>query len=319
MPSQQEVLILLIGDSFLIDEKYKEILHQFQQSHPGEVAKQTAALSDTPLESVLREAATLPFFASGLILRIRDLAKIKKSENEMLKSYCEKPYANTLLIFEAQELEKNHLLFTLAQTAGKIYELKGQDHSSQARAYARERFKSAGRNIQPAALELLVERCGDQLSFMDSMIQSLIGSSSAEEIITEDAVEALGENWTDTNLFDLTRAIGNRKTSEALEVLAKLLDEVDDPYALVGTLHWQVRRLWEGSMLLDEGASQAVIQQKVKISPRQIGFFMKEIRRYKRQQLEKVLEGLYQLDWKIKTGRADFRTALEAWLVSATS
>ena len=56
----------------------------------------------------------------------------------------------------------------------------------------------------------------------------------------------------------------------------------------------------------------------VEIGPLLRGF-LKQLKNLSRARLEQSLEGLFQLDWKLKTGQAEDGPGLETWVVKSTS
>lgn len=72
-------------------------------------------------------------------------------------------------------------------------------------------------------------------------------------------------------------------------------------------------------VLADEGAPQVIIQKKCGVSAKQLHFLMRDVKRFSRSHLEKTLEELFLLDWKIKSGRTEGPTALESWVVEVTA
>jgi len=71
--------------------------------------------------------------------------------------------------------------------------------------------------------------------------------------------------------------------------------------------------------LLDEGESEGRVMQKCRISPKQAPFFKRQFKHFSRVQLERALENLFQLDWKLKTGQVNGPLAMEAWVIETTS
>lgn len=312
--------ILLAGDLFLIEERYKTLLKDFQSKIKGEIHTQSFKLTDTPLDSVLAEARTLPFLASFQVLRVQEAQSLKEKKQEPLANYLESPNANTVLILEAVELEKDSALAKLAGKKGQVFFLEDSEKKVAGAKLVREKLRRAGKTFAPGALERLEEQAGDAPAFIDSVIDQLILYMGDKTEITEDIVETFQENWKEPNIFTLTDAIVTRRRKEALVCLQQILEQGEkEIIPLIGMLHWQIRRFWQAKVLLEDGVSQNEIFKKCKIYPKQAPFFLRQLQALTRKKLEQALEGLFQLDWGLKTGRSEGAVDLEKWVVQLTS
>ncbi len=314
-------IYLFSGDSFLTEKKYEAVLAQIKDYFKGsEVAVQSAHLSDTSLDSILAQARNLPFLAAAQVFRVQDAGSLKEKNCEPLGRYLAAFPKTSFLIFEAASIEKDHPLVTFAQKHGQAEQMEAAGRKSASAAFIRDKIRRAEKTMAPAALQRLEEQMGDSPAFLDSVVEQLILYSGESKEITEDMFEIFEENWKSADVFSLTDAIMARKSGQALSVVKRLMEENDkDLISLLGLLHWQIRRFWQARVLLDEGNAENMIFKKCKVSPRQAPFFMRQVRAFPRKKLEECLEGLFQMDWKIKTGRADGPLALETWVVKATS
>lgn len=311
--------VLLVGDSFLIDEKVKILIKKIEKDYSAEIAQQVFRLSDASLAPILTQARTLPFLAGAQVFRVKGAEVLKKGDVELLETYLANPSKTTYFFFEAESLEKSHGLFKLLQSQGEIHLLEDHEKKSAASRFIQEKLKQAGKTIAPAALLRIQEDVGDQPAFLESVIERLILFAGEESQVSELMVETFHEDFRQLNVFKLTDAIAGGQTENGLGLLTGWLEETDNDFpGLVGVLHWQIRRLWIGKVLMEQGAGESVLIKKCKISPKQMPFFMRQVRFFSRKKLELALEGLFQLDWKIKTGGTVGRAALENWLIQTT-
>jgi len=207
MTDRLKPVILLVGDPFLASEKYKSILKTVEGAHPGDVARQTFHLSETPLEAVLAQARTLPFLAPAQVFRIDDLAKLKKDDVEMLEAYLEQPSEKSILIFQAQTLKKNDALTKLIQKKGDAFFLEVERGQSESVLFIKEKLKAFGKIMSPGAMARLQEDCGEFPVFLDSMLDRLIAYSGDQKQIDETMINLFQEEFKTINVFDLTNEI----------------------------------------------------------------------------------------------------------------
>ena len=307
---------LFSGDSFLTEKKYEAVLSQVRSKAGGEVALHTFHLSETPLDSILGQTRSLPFLASAQVFRLLDADAVKEKNCEPLERYLAAPSKTSFLIFEAASIEKSHPIVKLAEARGRAEILQAAGNKSASAAFIREKLRRAEKTASHAVLQRLEDQAGDAPAFLDSILDQLILYAGDRKEITEDMLELFEENWKSVDVFSLTDAILAKKSGRALILLKQILEENDkDLISLLGLLHWQIRRFWQARVLADEGQSEGVILKKCKVSPRQAPFFMRQLKSFSRKKLEECLEGLFQMDWKLKTGRGEGPLELEKWVV----
>jgi len=309
---------LLVGDAFLIEEKALSLTQLIQAQIQGDLHHQIFYLSDGTLENVLVEARTLPFLAGAQVFHLRDLEKIKKDDHPSLENYLARPFEKTFLFFETADIAKNDTLVKLIARSGEVCFLGKKEQKSSVSIFIRNKVKSAGKTITPRAMTLLEDAIGEMPSFLDSMLERLITFAGESAQIDERMVAVFEENWAEADIFQMINSLAERKTGRALSVLKEVLnqDEVD-LVGILGALHWQIRRLWVASVLEAEGVPTGTILEKCRISERQVPFFNRQLRNFSQGQLERILEGLFQLDWQLKTGKVDGLIALESWILQA--
>lgn len=310
-------LFVLVGDSFLCEEKRKEILASLQKEFGSDFAVTVRRSDDLPVLQLLAEARTLPFLAPAQLLCVREADQFTKNDLELLSAYFESPPPQTFFIFEAEKLEKDHPLLEWARGSGQIFSLRAQPGRI-VQDFIQKKLKQAGKKIMPEALRLLESRVGDSFIFLDSLLDQLILYSGEKPEIDRAAVEAFEEKLVRFEGFDLIEALQERNLPKALEILNDLLEVSGGDFpSLLGLLHWQLRRFWEAKKWLAEGAGEGDVSRRLRLYPPRDSIFFKHLGRFSFDELEKILETLFDLDWRLKSGWADGRYEIESWLVNA--
>ena len=308
--------ILLVGDPFLIEERVKTLLTETQAKLKGEVSLQAYKLTDTPLETIFSAARTLPFLTEFQIFRLQEAQSLKDKKVEVIADYLANPSTGTMLVFEAAELAKDHALVALLLKSGQVTFVDAGEKRSAGARYVREKIKRTGKTLAPGVLERLEEQAAEAPGFIDSVIDQLMLYAADKNEITEEMLDQFEENWKEPNIFTLTDALAGRKVKEALICLEQILAQDEkEIIPLLGLLHWQIRRFWQAKVLMEDGAPQSEIVKKCKISPRQAPFFWRQLQQIPRKKLEQSLEGLFKLDWALKTGRSEGAVDLEKWVI----
>lgn len=312
---------LLAGDAYLAETKLQAVLKDFQKAYPGELHIPSYRLSETPLEVILTESHTLPFYAAAQAIRVRDAEELKEAKAELIESYLKNPPPATLILFEAADIPRDHFLVKLVLKLGEVHYADGaQDRKSGAERLIREKLRGAGKSLAPDALVRLEEIAQEAPAFLEALLDQLVTYSGAGETVTAAMIENFEQDAAKIDVFTLTDAIAAKKTPRALTLLERLLEDGDrDIISFLGLLHWQFKRFWLAKVGMEDGEPEAGLLRKCKVSPKQAPFFLRQLKLFTRKKLERSLEELFQIDWKIKTGQADGPLALEKWVIETTA
>lgn len=313
---------LIVGDSFLVEEKCADIAALAVKEAGGEVTKQSFYLSDTPLATILTEARTLPFLVERQIFIIHQTDRLKKADQEILEPYFQNPNPQTILIFTAPSIDKRSGLdkfFIKYQGEAVFFDDSGKQGI--AARFIRDKLKQFKKRMEPRLTKRLEELTGDAPAFLDSILNQLILYTGDREEITAEDLSHFEEKLAGIDVFNLIEAIGSRNTAEALRLYNNYMNEAGtDFFSLLGLLHWQMRRLWKGRIMLDEGAPAASITKQCKVFPSsKAGQFMGQLKTFPREKIERAIDRLAELDLGIKTGNMLDRMGMERWIIEASA
>ncbi|MEE2672925.1 MAG: DNA polymerase III subunit delta [Myxococcota bacterium] len=102
--------------------------------------------------------------------------------------------------------------------------------------------KRQGLSLEPGAAELLAQRVGPQLLLLRQEIAKAALLADSKQI-SESDVEASTGQVAETKVWDLTDAVGEGRTAEALGLLSQLLDGGQPPQVLLAILAGHFRKL----------------------------------------------------------------------------
>jgi DNA polymerase-3 subunit delta len=305
-------VILISGDPFLRTQKAKGLIAEIEKKSGGPLARQTFNLDETPLETVLVAARTLPFFSSGQVICAQGAGLLKEPGLAVLAAYLENPAPGTTLILESDDLKGAAELQKLIKAKGQLILLAKDEARGTGTAFIQEKLMQYQKTMAPGARARILAMCGDAVMFLDTMLERLVQFAGDQREIDEDMVNRFEENWTEMDVFKLTNALVDRDPARALKVFRDLMEFYEaDLFSLVGILHWQLRQLWQAAMLLASGVSEREIGSKLRMSPARLS----ALRRFPVARLESAVEALYQIDRKSKTGQVEGVSGLEAWLL----
>jgi len=250
-------LTLLVGDAFLRKQKAKALIAAIEKNAGGPLALQKFDLEETPLETVLTAARTLPFLSSGQVFEIQGADSFKEKERQILAAYLDKPFAHTCLIFEADELKDKGEFLKLVKEKGQAFLLSKEATRGTGDAFLQQKLSTHHKTMTSGAKARLFAMCGDAVVFLDTMLERLVQFAGTRSDIDEAMVDTFAENWTAMDVFKLTNAFLDRDPGRILKIFRDLMDLYEaDLISIIGILHWQLRQLWQAAVLLEDGVPE---------------------------------------------------------------
>lgn len=170
-----------------------------------------------------------------------------------LEEYVAAPSDFATLVFVATEIDRTRRFTKLLDKHGSVVTFGGiraearsgqagvTDAQALARTFVQAEMVREGRTIDAAALKVLVERSGGDISKLRGDLERLllfvgdrttISGADADEVATDAAT--VQDDWAVTN------AIGAGDAARALRELALRFDRGDSPHGIVGQLRWWV-------------------------------------------------------------------------------
>jgi len=161
-------------------------------------------------EAILTEASTYPFMGDRRVIIVRnfklkskeDGQKKKSKQNDPLLKYLLQPCNSTVLVFLADEINKNTKFY---KAIPKKFEFKKLSRG-EIMSFLRAKAESAGKKIDATALEILISS-SDNLNQLINELEKLLSYTGARTEITTADVTALVPDPNAT-IFEVVDAIG---------------------------------------------------------------------------------------------------------------
>jgi DNA polymerase-3 subunit delta len=211
-----------------------------------------------------------------------------------IEEYLAAPVPSTTLVFVAADVDgtrrttkklKEHAQFVECYGLETATANARREAATAAKSQVQSEMLQMGRSMDPAAVTLLVERTGLDITQLRGAIERLLLYVGDKKAITLDDVrEVVGEHaFVDD--WAVINAIGDGDAARALKGVAQRLDRGDSPHGIVGQLRWWV------SSRLAEGAPERV---------------------------RPALDALLRTDLALKSSGGDDRVLLERLVVDLT-
>lgn len=228
---------------------------------------------------------------------------IQKEILEFFKKRNLEKNKNITIVFWAEEAKPESALLKFLKSKAESQEfnyLKGFQLKNWIKDYV---YKHKGK-IENLAVDKLVEYIGSDLWRMSNEIIKLLNYS---QTIKVKDVELLIKPEIDLNIFEMVDALGQKNKSKALKLFNQHLKKGEDESYLFSMFIYLIRNL----LKVKSGPSA-----KLDMHPFVIKKTIQQARNFSFEDLKKIYQKLLEIDLDIKTGKTDYRTALEMFIMS---
>ena len=212
-----------------------------------------------------------------------------------LEDYLASPVSFSTVVFVAAGIDRTRRFTKRVLEKAQVTEFSGlpsaaqfgrRDTRSAAMSLAQEEIDRVGRAIDPAALQLLATRAGNDITKLRGDLDRLLLYTEGHDRITAADVEEIAATTLSVDdEWAVVNAIGDGDAARALRETAIRLERGDSPHMMVGQLRW-----WVSSKL-----SQ-----------------------FKPDRVKPALEALLRTDLALKSSGGDERVLMERLIVDLT-
>ena len=265
-------------------------------------------LSD-PVQSAIAAAEQLPMMSDMRAVRIRDFARLRENDEDVLSRYLNNPSPSTVMIFTADELDKRKKSSKVLLDVCTVVEfLPLKD--AEAKAWVKTRLKELKITADDQVLSELIRLVGTDVQTLFNEVDKLASAAANTGRITQALVDELIGRTRELSNFELGDHLlaGNRK--RALETLHRLLEDGAEPVMLVGLIAGNYHRLALGKSLLARGGREEVFRN-ISLPPFKRDTYISTLQRSTAAKIARGIQLTAAADLAIKTSQATPRLQLE--------
>ena len=265
-------------------------------------------LSD-PVQSALAAAQQLPMMSDRRVVRIRDFAKLRDADEEVLIRYLNDPAPSTVVIFIADDLDKRKKSTKVLLDVCTVVEFPPLK-DAEAKAWAKTRLKELKMTSDDQVLSEIIRLVGTDVQTLSNELEKLASAAADTGRISLEFVDDLIGRSRELSNFELGDHLmaGNRK--RALETLHRLLEDGAEPVMLVGLIAGNYHRLALGKHLLARGGREEVFRN-ISLPPFKRDSYISTLQRSSAGKIARGIQLTAAADLAIKTSQATPRLQLE--------
>lgn len=317
--------ILCGEETFLVRQIRQRLLEELIT--PGsESLDQVSIVGDGSVRSidwkrVMSEIETPPFLSSKKVISLSKTGLFSSSlgtgcEAEELEDLLTHIPDFCCLIFVEEAVVYNNRLLRRMREAGAISAKLDRQNMTDLIRWVAALCNRENLRITREAAESLILRCEFSMSDLMSELSTvfLFYQYTGNKYIRPEDIDFLCREDMTGKIFDLTDAIAERRIDDALRMIDVFRERREAPLYVLAMLARQSRDL----MIAKEvGDTEWIIGSGVTKSSFYARKLVNQARRFSMEKLESMLEGCYQADLAIKTGRIDDQDAVTVVVIRA--
>ena len=312
-------------ESYFIDETIKCLKQSLSTSE--EVETITFDLEESPVDFVLDEADTFPFFTERKLVIAKNASFLKASEKgkekivhdlKRLEGWLANPsdFCVTLFIAPYEKLDERKKITKVMKEKSVLLHAETPKENDLA-VWIRNEVKQQGVQITDDAVDKLVEMVGANMLQLQLEIEKMSLYLGGENQITVPLVEELVAKTLEHDAFKMLNAYLTRNTTEALQIYHDLLRQKEEPIMLVGLLASNIRTMSNVYFLQKKGYHPTQISKQLKIHPYRVKLMLENRNRPSEDRLLKVLKNLSEIDLQLKSISGNRERYLEMFLLKS--
>ncbi|GAX01891.1 DNA polymerase III subunit delta [Secundilactobacillus silagei] len=282
-------------------------------------------METTPLAQALNDAMSAPFFGEKRLVFI-DRAYFLTTENHRgskidhdidgLIKYLDHPEPTSIVVFFATtgKLDSRKKVVKTIKKAAEVISLEAVGER-QIRSLVQQNLKQAQFEIDPEALNLLLQRTGTDLSLIMNELPKLKLASAESKQINKTVVAELVSKSLDQNVFDLVNDVMGKHIEAALNLYRQLILTKEEPLRINAVLVSQFRLLIQTKILMRNGYSQGSIASSLKVHPYRVKLAMQSVRHLELAHLRQAYLGLINIERSLKSTSQDPELLFELFML----
>lgn len=264
--------------------------------------------------AIMDAAETLPFLNEKRLVTVRNSEFFQKAgrkeEGEKLKGFLADLPETICLLFIEEKAEKTNGLYKAVVKYGQAVEFKKPTEKDLG-TWIKKRCKENGMGMSEGVLNLFLQTVDHDMKNIDGELQKLMAYKGEETEIKAEDIRAVCTVSLEARVFDLVRAVAEKRPEKAVQIYHTLLSMKESPYMVLSLITRQFRLILETMLLSQSGMTNDAIGARLEIRDFAVKEYLRQSKRFSAEGWKHAVRDCLQADLDIKSGKAAEETAVE--------
>lgn len=312
-------------EEYLVKWAVESLRGMFIKKESGEFDLTVINGTDADADYIINSCETLPVFSKKRVVLLDNFFllegsrhKITESDEKMLSEYFESvPDTCILIITCGEKVDKRKKIVKTVFEHGSVYEFSKLD-ASDLKKWIIKRFKSAGKDVEAAAVSRLVEESGYHdnnseygLYNLENDINKILFYAAEKNSIGVSDIESNVSGNIDRNIFAAIEFLSKGKKGEALKMIGDMLMYGENEYGIIAMIYRQFENILCVRQMKENMVSFENMKKQLGIPEFAVSKLLRMSEIYSEEKLKGILMKVFDADKSIKTGKLDPKLALE--------
>lgn len=308
---------LLYGDEAYLKQQYKHRLTGALSAPDDTMNFSRFEGKSIDVREVIDLAETMPFFSERRVILLENTGFFKNKSEELASYLAELP-DYICMIFVEDEVDKRNRTYKAVQKYGRAVEFAVQNEKT-LMTWILGILKKENRKITRPDMELFLEKTGTDMGTIEKELEKLLAYTMGRDVITSADIEAVCSTQITNRIFDMIRAVTEKKQRQALDLYYDLLTLKEPPMRILFLIARQFHLLLQVRELAAEGCDQATIARRTGLQSFVVRNYLPVARRYEKEDLRKAVEDCVATEEAVKTGRLTDTLSVELLIIQFSS
>ena len=300
---------LLYGEEAYLKHQYKNKLKNALLPEDDTMNFSRFEGKGTEIPKVIDLAETMPFFADRRVILLENTGFFK-NKADALADYMGSLPDYLVLIFVEEEVDKRNRMYKAVQKQGRAVEFARQDEKT-LMTWVLGMMKKEEKKITRQDMEDFLEKTGTDMGNISQELEKLLSYTMGRDVITRADIEAVCTTQITNRIFEMIRAVTEKKQRKALDLYQDLLALKEPPMRILFLIARQFNQLLLVRELQASGADRGTIASKLKVPPFVAGKLSSQAAAFTKEQLISYVQTCVDAEEAVKTGRMGDRLAVE--------
>lgn len=250
---------------------------------------------------VLNACLALPMMSDKRLVIIHDFDKLQISDPDTFIKYFNNPERSTTVLFLATKADSRKKLFQILMKQAVTLKATPLKDESFILGWIKSKVASSGCTINDDALILFFEHIGENLFEIANQIEKIVTYKGNDKTITSDDIETMTGVSKEYSVFQMINYLLDRNIPKTLDVLKIILEQGQEPIALIAAIYSRLLKQWQFVQLKRENLDDKSIASALKTSPYFLRDYVKVSSKYSFVQIRNSIQTVFRADKKLKT------------------
>lgn len=315
---------LILGDQEYLSDQIKQAFIGLIPDAERSMNIGNYDMEETPISAAVEDAISVPFFGERRLVLVnrpyfltglRVKSKVEHHVDDFL-DYLQHPEQSTIMVIFApyEKLDARKKVTKMLKKVATTVEI-GKLRESEIKSTVKRAITDKGYQIDPEALERMMQLTGGKLTPMMNDLPKLLLYNEATKTITLESVNGLVSPSIEQSVFDLVNSVLKRNAKESMDIYQNLILESNEPIGINAVLIQQFRLLLQVMILQKHGYSQGNLASSLKVHPYRVKLALQTVRHFNYQQLRDAYIGLVDTEREMKSTNRSPELLFELFLL----